>query len=134
MSQMANAVKVKTGTFVGSGNIDQTITIGFEPDILIINCSSLDFETAGWMGQKNVIIVKNMIVYQVRHNNTTTSSVSMSAGDNIGGDYPPYGITNGYYTPYGIYQDGDMIVSNSTRNVINTFVNGETYDWIAIKL
>ena len=134
MLSMASAVKVKTGTFVGSGNIDQTLAIGFEPDILIINCSSLDFETAGWLGQKNVIIVKNMIVYQGRHNSTTVSSANMSAGDDIGGDYPSYGITNGYYAPYGIYQDGDMTVSNGTRNAINSFVNGETYDWIAIKL
>lgn len=131
---MANAVKVKTGTFVGSGNIDQTITIGFEPDILIINCSSLDFETAGWLGQKNVIIVKNMITYQGRHNNSTNTTPNISASDDVGGDYPPYGKTNGYYTSYGIYQNGDMTISNGTRNTINSFVNGETYDWIAIKL
>lgn len=134
MSQMANAVKVKTGSFVGSGNIDQTITIGFEPDIIIINCSSLDFETAGWLGQKNVIIVKNMITYQGRHNNATSTSANMSASDNVGGEYPAYGQTNGYYTAYGIYQDGNITVSNGTKNSINSFVNGETYDWLAIKL
>lgn len=133
MGMAHDVVKIKTGSFVGAGNASQTISVGFEPDIIIVNCSALDFGTAGWHGQKNVIIVKNMIVYQGRHNNDTQTIVNSSAGDNVGGDYPEYGITNGYYLPYGIYQEGDFTISNGTINSINTFVNGYTYDWIAIK-
>ena len=135
MLSMASAVKVKTGTFVGGGNIDQSINIEFEPDVLIINCSNLRIETAGWTGQKNIVFIKNMAIYQMRHNYSTQTSASMAASDKIGGQYPTYGVTDGYYVPYGVYSNGTFTISNGTRNnIINSFVNGETYDWIAIKL
>ena len=127
------SAQIATGTFTGSGNVDQQINIGFEPDIVVANCSALDLETAGWTGQKNVIIVKNMVTYQARHNNSTTASAQTSVSDDIGGDYPAYGKTDGYYQAYGAYSDGIFTISNGTRNAMNSFVNGYTYDWIAIK-
>ena len=133
MGMAQTNIKIKTGSFIGSKNIDQTISIGFEPDIVIVNCSDLDSETAGWQGQKNIIIVKNMVTYQLRHNNTTQTNASTTGTDNVGGDYPAYGMADGYYTAYGLYSNGNFTISNGTRNSINSFVDGYTYDWIAIK-
>lgn len=133
MGMAQTAIQIKMGSFVGSQNVDQTISIGFEPDIVIVNCSDLDIETAGWQGQKNIVIIKNMATYQLRHNNKTQTNAQVSGTDDVGGDYPAYGRTDGYYTAYGLYSNGNFTFSNGTRSAINAFVNGYTYDWIAIK-
>lgn len=133
MLSMANAAKVKTGSFIGDGTNVIDLNLGFEPDIVFCYAPNLDLTEAGWMGQSCAIIIKNVAAVQIRHNNETTATALSTANPRIGGDNPPYGNTVDSYNPYGSYTNGVFRLTNTTNNGLTRFINNEHYEWVAIK-
>lgn len=130
-SGYGGGIKIKTGSFVGSKNKTQAIEIGFEPDIFYCDCG-LDPYQSGWEGQRNLTYIKNVAIYQMRHNNTTVSSAQSLCNARFDASHP-YGIGTEGYDPYATYDNGIFTVTNMTNNLLTQFINGQTYNWVAIK-
>ena len=129
MMNMASGAKVKTGSFIGDGTTTVELDVGFKPDIVIIDCD-LNFSTEGWVGAKNITIVRNTIVYQSRHNNATSTTPNTSINYKIGGEYPEYGAAE---SQYGIYENGKFTIVHPNSTIIYRFITDQTYNWVAIK-
>lgn len=127
------SVDVASGTFTGDGTSNtKSFSVSFAPDIVVVQ-GDLDIETAGWVGIFNIVIIKNTVAYQSRHNTATSTGANMSANAKMGGNYPEYGDNSTAYTPYGTYSNGVFTVADVTNNAITRFVSGAEYTWVAIK-
>ena len=126
------SVQFNSGSFTGDQSVSAILSVGFEPDVVIID-ADLDIDTAGWNGLRSVVIIKNSITINCRHNNDTTTSANYSGTTKLGGEYPAYGSNNDGYCNYATYSNGVLTVTNATNHAIVQFINGQTYNWYAFK-
>lgn len=124
--------QVKTGTFTGDGTINAALSIGFEPDIVVI-ASGQDYATSGWAGVGDIIIIKGNVSFIGRHNSATATAITANGNPNMGNAYGDTS-TAPNYTPYGTYSGGTLSISNKNDGAGTRFGNGTTYTWYAVKL
>ena len=124
---------VKTGTFVGDGTKEVDLSIGFEPDVIIIN-SGLDSSQSGYTGLIVVAIAKDVFTVNNTHNSDTDTQNART----IYGSLLNKGLGNntvGAYRNIATYANGVLNVTNATANpsAQYCFINGQTYTWKAYK-
>lgn len=123
-----------SGTFLGNGTKEVSLSIGFEPDVIIID-SGLATNVAGPVGLYSVAIAKNHFTLNVTHNSTTDTNavrtifgqlLNMGWGDNS---------TIGAYRNTATYQDGILTVTNVTYSppAQYLFIADQEYSWTAYK-
>lgn len=126
-----SGASVALGSFTGDGTRNASLVIPFAPDIIIIGCD-LDYTVAGWIGTKDVVIIKNVMTLHGRHNNNTQENASGTVYFTNEGIDPPYGATTNSYGAYGAYSNGVFTVSNQTSNALTSFILNQEYTWKAI--
>ena len=129
-----SGAQVVTGMFTGDQSSTVELNIGFKPDIIEIE-SDVDYYTTGWIGIGHAVIVKNNYAELLRHNNASTNGAITAVNAHLRGAYGEYGDVgvSGSAMPYGSYSDGIFTFKN-TQNLASTqFINGKTYNWVAVK-
>lgn len=116
-----------TGSFIGSGTIEETISCDFEPDLIYIYgdlSGSIDLR-----GVVSIIIIKDTMALQ------TSDTSSSSVVEN--GQYLSHNITgyNESETSYlhATYSNGTLTVSTGTNTTANKFNSSITYSYKLIK-
>ena len=134
LEQMAGGgnSQCKEGTFTGNGTKTTTISIGFEPDVLVIE-SDLDPSVAWGGGVGFIAFIKNRATLNYYHNSDTATAWTATVlmlDDNSN----PYGEGGtGSYRSIGTYQNGSFTIDNITNNYRVNLVSGTTYRWKAYK-
>ena len=135
MGMAGGNARVATGTFSNNGTASVSLNIGFEPDVVYISCGygSTEYATAGWIGCAFLCIVKNETMLYYRHNNDTSTMLSVGVNTNLGGNHGAYGgIDAPTQNFYGTYSDGVLTVENRSPNTAYThFIPSEVYTWVA---
>lgn len=124
---------VKTGSFVGDGTKEVDLSVGFEPDVIIID-SGLDPSQSGYTGLIVVAIAKNIFTVNNTHNSdTNTQNARTIYGSLLN---KGWGTTMvGAYRNIATYANGILNVTNATANpsLQYRFIEGQTYTWKAYK-
>ena len=133
MAMSSGGLTTKTGTFTGDGTMNASLSIGFEPDIVLVE-SDVDYSVSGWQGVGHVFIWRGVTTGVKRHPNTTTTSATTNMNPFVDATYP-YGRadTAGSYQIYCSYGDGVLSLTNKNDGVGTRYINGKTYNWTAIK-
>ena len=137
MGQMASGgnARMATGTFTGVDSSTISINIGFKPDVVYIDCGyrSAEYGQAGWTGCAFLAIFKDISTVYYRHNNNTSTAISVGVNNDVGGIYGEYGNSSAPTgTFYGTFNDGVLEIANkSPTNNYTHFIEGENYTWIA---
>lgn len=123
-----------SGTFTGDGNSSHAFSIGFKPDIFLVE-SDANYSTAGWAGIGHVLVRRGEYLVCIRHNNTTATTVTNTHNwlNETSGDFGNASEAT-QYAFYGTYADGTLTLTNKTDGAGTRFTNGRAYRWTAIYL
>lgn len=124
---------VKTGTFVGDGTKEVNLSVGFEPDVIVID-SGLDPSQSGYTGLIVVAIAKNVFTVNNTHNSDTdTQNARTIYGSLLNKGWGDNKV--GAYRNVATYANGVLKVTNATNSpsAQYCFINAQTYTWVAYK-
>ena len=135
---MAGASKVKTGSFNGNNTVTKILDIGFEPDVVVISTSDIDYSASGSGGLISVVCVKGVVMTNVFHNPSTTAQPWSPCANPVNENDDPWGAdkesyTGSSYPTYCRYSNGSLTVTNGQNAGRVYFVSGKTYTWTAFK-
>lgn len=122
------AAQTATGTFTGSGNITQSISCSFVPDLIYVHGDlSSDLSLRG---VESVIIIKNTALYVISDGSSSDSQQTLwKTTTNI----TSYNETNQLNEPYATYSNGTLsfdMVENTSSARFNSSV---TYSYKLVK-
>lgn len=123
----------KTGTFLGDGTKEVALSVGFEPDVIIID-SGLSTAAAGPVGLYIVAIAKNQFTLNVTHNSVTDTNAARTIfGQLLNSGWGDRNL--GAYRNKAVYQGGILTVTNVTANPSEQyrFIDEQEYTWTAYK-
>lgn len=123
----------KSGTFLGDGTKEVALTVGFEPDVIIID-TGLPLNVEGPVGLYAVAIAKNKFSLNTTHNSTTDTQQRTIFGQLLNAGWGNT-TTLGAYRSMAVYQGGVLTVTNVTANPSQQyrFIDGQEYTWTAYK-
>lgn len=121
------SASTKTGTFIGSGTINATITCDFAPDLIEIYGNLTG--SSSLRGVSTVVIVKDLVAIQVSDTSNSNTNVSLQSIAN--------GITgyNGSNTSqiHASYSGTTLTVSTGSNTTANRFNSSVTYSYKLVK-
>ena len=129
---IATAQKIKQGTFIGDGTINVSLNVGFEPDYVIVERESKILT----IGMQNVSIIKGRAVYNsICYTSSSSGLVTICYGTYISENDDVWGHSStSTYRSYATYANGILTISNNTNSTRSSFISGDKYTWIAIKI
>ena len=113
-----------TGSFAGSGTIEETISCDFEPDLIYIYgdlSGSIDLR-----GVVSIIIIKDTTAQQT--SDTSSSSVTEN-GQYVNHNIAGYNESETSYL-HATYSNGALTISTGTNTTSNRFNSSVTYSYI----